>query len=265
MSADAVDQLRRRLPNCRIISEHTDDVALPLPDGDRGAFLAPGDETEDLFSPEPRRLFNPVPQRRDDQNATRQLLPLEEAVSQTVIEERAQHRLHSVLNEKLHDPEVLRAVADLYMSQQRWHEARQILRLAEPQLPADGNVAFDLAVVEARCGNFPGAFALFESTIDRASAHYNCGVLMYECGRRTDAMHEFEKALVCDPSLVPARQWLAIVKRPFHEPTAEHDSPLMSDEQIRRIMRDSFPTSPGTFRQVEFGFDAKPVVRPGSH
>ncbi len=265
ISPQGVHELGRKLPNCRIVSEHTDDVELPLPDSTRsggGAFFVPHDHRGEQGIEEPRRLVDLNPTVEAIGSSEQKLLPLEEAVSRKALEEHAQQRLVAVLDRKLHDPDVLRAVADLYMSQQRWHEARQILRLAEPRLPADKNVAFDLAVVEARCGNYSGAFALFESVMNRGAAHYNCGVLMYESGKRSEALHEFEKALVCDPHLEPARQWLAIVKRPFGDPTAEPVSPLMSDEQIRRILNDTFPPSASPHHQVGFGARPAPAISP---
>ncbi len=292
VTAAGVAQLQRRLPNCRIISDVVPvdadaDATVPqiVPDAD-AATPVPAAEETDVAPADPQnvsfpagreqRFGIPLPPDADlDPTPLRQTLPGSDpfaapADSDTAPVRRsdfsqhahpadAQERLMLVLRDKLEDPDVLRAIADVYAAQNQWQDARKVLQAALEQSPNSRRLHFELGVVEARCGDYFSALAHFERSGGTAQAHYNLGVLLHEAGLSEASVYEFRQALQHDPHLTQAREWLVYLNR---RDAAENKAagPVLSDEEIRSLLGapHNGVQPAGDLRQTSFGVDIRP-------
>ncbi|REJ94909.1 MAG: tetratricopeptide repeat protein [Planctomycetota bacterium] len=168
-----------------------------------------------------------------------------------------EERLMWMLHEKLEDPEVLRAFAQVHADRENWAEARRMLQAAVRLSPDDLSLRYELGVACARCGDFESAYENFEATVGAARAHYNLGVLLHEEGRTIAAAAEFRKALESDGSLSVAREWLDYVEgaKEISRSSEEHSFAL-TDEQIRRLFLPPTGGRTQALRQASFGDEA---------
>ena len=289
VTAAGVARLQRRLPECRIISDvapvSTDSGqdAEPqiAPDADEPTLLPEeaGDaaDSRNVSFPEGRRLRFGIPLPPDDDNLPApQPLPGADpfaapagslpapAVQRSDFSQHGQHgdaqqRLMLVLRDKLEDPDVLRAIADVYAAQNQWHDARKVLQAALERSPNSRQLHFELGVVEARCGDYFSALSHFERSGGTAQAHYNLGVLLYEAGLAEASVYEFRQALQHDPHLTQAREWLVHLNR-LAADASNSAGPVLSDEEIRSLLggsrRNILPA--GEVRETSFGVDIRP-------
>jgi hypothetical protein len=147
-----------------------------------------------------------------------------------------QQRLMLVLREKLEDPDVLKAIAEVQLSQQQPTEALRLLEAAADRAPEDRELRYVLGITRARCGDIDAAFKDLALAVGEAAAHYNLGVLLHEAGDDPQAIREFQRALRCDPNFRAAREWLAALTLPESRASDLADSQLLSDEQIRGLI-----------------------------
>jgi hypothetical protein len=147
-----------------------------------------------------------------------------------------QQRLMIVLREKLEDPEVLKAIAEVQLSQHQPTEALRLLEAAADRAPEDRELRYVLGVTRARCGDFDAAINDLVLAVGEAAAHYNLGVLLHETGNDPRAIREFQRALRCDPNFRAAREWLAELTLPDARASGLADSPLLSEEEIRGLI-----------------------------
>lgn len=289
VTAAGVAELQRRLPRCRVISDVTpvstdeDQAAEPqiVPDAAEPAPFpeeaGDADESQNVSFPAGReqRFGIPLPPDADDRPAP---LPLPStdpfaaptgsspapAVQRSDFSQNghpgdAQQRLMLVLRDKLEDPDVLRAIADVYAAQNQWQDARKVLQAALEQSPNSRQLHFELGVVEARCGDYFSALSHFERSGGAAQAHYNLGVLLYEAGLAEASVYEFRQALQHDPHLTQAREWLVHLNR-LAADASNAARPVLSDEEIRDLLGgsrgDILPA--GEVRETSFGVDIRP-------
>lgn len=107
----------------------------------------------------------------------------------------------------------LDALGQFYVDQKRWPDAISTLQRASTAAPNDKTVRFHYAVALAKSGQIRDAIPLFRSTLDPAAVHYNIGLVLHERGDLAGAEEEFSQALLDNPRLQPAQQWLADVRR----------------------------------------------------
>lgn len=233
-------RLQRKLPGCRVIVDAPalDDrepsrlptLPRPRPDSQGPLDISPD---RDQATPQPgdssRRT--PRPGRFDVEEDLSG--PTSPTGSAAQLDPRA--RLMLILREKLEDPEVLRAIAEVQLSQQQPQEARRLLAAAVDRAPEDRDLRYVLGVTHARCGDFDAAYREFVPAVGEAAAHYNLGVLRHEAGEHELSIREFQRALRCDPGLASAREWLVALTRPASAPDAAV-SQLLSDEEIRSLI-----------------------------
>lgn len=290
VTAEGIARFLERRPDCRVVSEAApedsadagqDTDGEPVPPGDET--VLPRDETEGVSFPDghQERFGIPLPPEQDSAPLSDPgLLPQEdpfhpgaaeaEPVSagiqrgdfvQDPSSQEAQQRLMLILRDKLEDPQVLRAIADVYASQDQWHDARKVLQAAVQRSPNSSRLNFELAVVEARCGDYVSALAHFERSVGTAQAHYNLGVLLHEAGLTEASVYEFQQALAHEPRLTQARQWLVYLNR---RAAAEgRTAPVLSDDEIRSLIGATRQQPPpaGDLQQTSFGVDIRPGVR----
>lgn len=250
VTAAGLVRLQSRLPKCRIVSEltpastvPTSPTALPPPPALPDASEAPAPPMPPVEEPSPRaRMATPFevdpnppaevepidppqtiapPQAVAPQPAPqpvaaiRSLLPAPETVGTppgTVGTPYRQPHLQRVLEDSLAEPQVLRAIAQSYSARGDWEAAASVLRTALKRAPDDRPLHFELAVAEARSGDYVSALLHFEHADDLAVAHYNLGVLLHEAGLTEASVLAFRSALRHDPTLAQARAWLAHVE-----------------------------------------------------
>jgi hypothetical protein len=170
----------------------------------------------------------------------------------------AQERLMLILRDRLEDPDVLRAIADVYAAQDKWQDARKVLQAAVERVPGSRRLNFELAVVEARCGDYVSALSHFERSVGSAQAHYNLGVLLHEAGMTEASVYEFRQALQHDPRLTQAREWLVYLNgRGEREDRA---APVLSDDEIRSLIGATRQPGrrPTDLQQTSFGVEIRP-------
>jgi hypothetical protein len=252
-------RLRRQLPKCRVIVDGpSSGVRSPSSDGAgpvgkperREAAPAPvlpgpSPEQRDNFEPGNSDAIESTPNSRAPTSRAPERRPfnIEEdweadvstpTTSATALD--PQQRLMLVLREKLEDPDVLKAIAEVQLSQQQPTEALRLLEAAADRAPEDRELRYVLGVTRARCGDFDAAINDLALAVGEAAAHYNLGVLLHEAGDDPRAIREFQRALRCDPSFRAAREWLAALTLPDSRASGLADSQLLSDEQIRGLI-----------------------------
>ncbi len=253
-------RLRRQLPGCRVIVDGPGSGAGTTRPGaatTRGTDSSQGSERREsapaplLPRPNPefdRHDFDSIESTPDSGAPTsrardRRPFNLEEdweaAVSTPTTSATTpdpQQRLMIVLREKLEDPAVLKAIAEVQLSQHQPIEALRLLEAAADRAPEDRELRYVLGVTRARCGDFDAAINDLALAVGEAAAHYNLGVLLHEAGNDPSAIREFQRALRCDPKFRAAHEWLAELTLPDARASGLADSPLLSEEEIRGLI-----------------------------
>jgi hypothetical protein len=231
-------RLQRKLPKCRVI------VDAPATDGRNSApELRPMPERQGQLETLPGSGgTTPRPGKSGDGTQEQGRFDFEEDLSRSnttppgaAAQLDPRERLMLILREKLEDPAVLRAIAEVQLSQQQPQEARRLLAAAVDRAPEDRDLRYVLAVTHARCDDFDAAYREFVPAVGEAAAHYNLGVLLHEAGEHELSIREFQRALRCDPGLASAREWLVALTRPaaVTDGTVSH---LLSDDEIRSLI-----------------------------
>ena len=239
-------------------------LQIPLPphaDSDVEPPTAPRDTQPEVSrnetqSPVPMNMIAREVGWPDAPSPSRQLRPQPRTplhIPQAVAKVDPEQRLMRLLREKLEDPDVLHAFAQVYADQGNWDDARRMLQAASRLSPQDLSLRYDLGVVCARCGDLDAAFEHFVATVGAARAHYNLGVLLHEQGRTIAATRQFREALRRDDSLTQARKWLVFIEQWEQiASTPDNGQYALSDEQLRRLfLPDSAPAN--ALQQASFG------------
>ncbi len=106
------------------------------------------------------------------------------------------------------DPNVMDAIGQFYVAQNKFPQAIDILKQALQTAPADETVRFHLAVAMAKSGDISGARPLFVNAVGEAEADYNIGVILHDQGKLEQAEPFFVQAIVKKPTLDQAQYWL---------------------------------------------------------
>lgn len=94
----------------------------------------------------------------------------------------------------------------------RWNEALTALDRAMSLDPYNKTFAFHHAILVAKSGDPQKAFPELVNAVGLAAAYYNMGVLMHERRDLAGAEQCFTQALVHEPGLEAAQQWLREVR-----------------------------------------------------
>jgi hypothetical protein len=291
VTAEGIARFQAARPDCRVVSDVTETDATedagPAGESDgtstRLPESIPGDNgTEDVSFPDghQKRFGIPLPPGAGDfpADGARPLpeqdpfqVPADGAddnaggvrrgdFSRDVSSADAQQRLMLILRDKLEDPDVLRAIADVYAEQNQWQDARKVLQAAVERVPNSSRLNFELGVVEARCGDYVSALSHFERSVGTAQAHYNLGVLLHEAGLAEASVYEFRQALQHDPRLTEAREWLVYLNR--RDVREERTVPVLSDDEIRSLIGATKRPErrPAGLQQTSFGVEIRPGV-----
>jgi hypothetical protein len=278
VTADGVATLRGALPACTIISDFEAEPVrvvpvpqpLPLPDVNHrppGRNIGPG--SEHLFE-RPRPLFEDAPAPRD---AGRELTPgsFNELPApggdQPLSDGRptagmSEDELATAIRERLDDPEVLRAIADVYAVVGRPDEVVRILEAAADRAPADARLRYELALALAQAGDYHAALPHFIESVGPAAAHYNLGIISFEGRQFAVSRTHFETALRHDPALVRAHDWLAELERV--SPAGEATSSLLSEEQLRGLLL-AVPPRTHAHAPATHGIEIRPAAPAAAH
>jgi tetratricopeptide (TPR) repeat protein len=286
VTAEGIARFQSMRPDCRVVADMIEAEAAedPAPENADPALLpgaVPGDDDpEEVSFPEghQQRFGIPLPPGTGDIPANgAQPLPEEDPFqlpadaadervngirrgdfSRDVSSADAQERLMLILRDRLEDPDVLRAIADVYAAQNQWQDARKVLQAAVERAPDSRRLNFELAVVDARCGDYVSALAHFERSVGTAQAHYNLGVLLHEAGLTEASIYEFQQALQHDPRLTQAREWLIYLTRREREDRA----PILSDDEIRSLIGGTNQPRrrPADLQQTSFGVEIRPGI-----
>jgi Tfp pilus assembly protein PilF len=107
----------------------------------------------------------------------------------------------------------LDALGQFYADQKRWPEAVQTLNRAVIAKPDDPTYRFHMALAMAKSGQIEQAMPLLVETVGSAAAHYNIGLIYHERGNLQAAEDHFSTALLENPRLTQAQQWLNEIRK----------------------------------------------------
>ncbi|HEY3968586.1 MAG TPA: tetratricopeptide repeat protein [Planctomycetaceae bacterium] len=107
----------------------------------------------------------------------------------------------------------LDALGQFYVDQKRWNDAIATLQKASAAAPNDKTYRFHYAIALAKSGQINESIPLLQSTVEPAAVHYNIGLILHERGDLAGSEEQFSEALLQNPRLQPAQQWLADVRR----------------------------------------------------
>ncbi|MBI3863253.1 MAG: tetratricopeptide repeat protein [Planctomycetia bacterium] len=107
----------------------------------------------------------------------------------------------------------LDSLGQFYVDQKRWTEAMATLQKATAAAPNEKGYRFHYAIALAKAGQINEAIPHLRSTVDPAAVHYNIGLILHERGDLNGAEEQFSQALIQNPRLQPAQQWLTDVRR----------------------------------------------------
>lgn len=147
---------------------------------------------------------------------------------------KAEQRFLKALQMKPSDPNVLNTVGQFYATEERWDEARQMLRAAMQADPEHPKYRFDLAVALANSGDIESAMPHFVQTVGDAEAYYNIGYILYKRGELAAAERQLLQAVVTKPQLAEAHAMLDEVRRKQSDRTmlagAQNDNPAAASQ-----------------------------------
>ena len=111
------------------------------------------------------------------------------------------------------NPQVVAAVGQFHALQKDWPRALEQMRAARVLSPFEPTYAFQLAVVQARSGDFDSALTSFTEAVGPAEAQYNIGVILQEQGKSVEAEKHLQQALALKSDLPHAQKLLAAVRQ----------------------------------------------------
>lgn len=107
----------------------------------------------------------------------------------------------------------LDALGQFYIDQKRWPDAIATLQKASSAAPNDKTATFHYAIALAKSGQINESIPLLRSILEPAAVHYNVGLILHERGDLAASEEQFTLALLENPRLQPAQQWLTDVRR----------------------------------------------------
>lgn len=150
----------------------------------------------------------------------------------------------------------LDALGQFYADQKRWPEAVQTLNRAVMAKPDDPTYRFHMALAMAKAGQIEQAMPLLVETVGSAAAHYNIGLIYHERGNLQAAEDHFATALMENPRLTQAQQWLNELRKdhsgpqfsaaPVQPPRTSETSPSLAARIIPGSAPDRIQPASGT-------------------
>jgi Tfp pilus assembly protein PilF len=116
-------------------------------------------------------------------------------------------------------PRSLDALGQFYSAQSRWSDALPTLQRAVSASPDDKAIRYHYAIALAKSGQLEQAKPQLVQAVGSATAHYNIGILLHEQGDLVGSEEQFSAALLENPRLEPAQNWLKEVRRELNERT----------------------------------------------
>jgi predicted Zn-dependent protease len=107
----------------------------------------------------------------------------------------------------------LDALGQFYVEQKRWNEATATLQKAMAADPQEKAYQFHYGIALGKAGRVSEAVPLLVASVGSAATHYNIGVILHEQGDLAASEEEFASAVMENPRMRQAQQWLADVRR----------------------------------------------------
>jgi len=107
----------------------------------------------------------------------------------------------------------LDALGQFYVEQKRWNEATATLQKAMAAAPQEKAYQFHYGIALGKAGRVSEAVPLLVASVGSAATHYNIGVILHEQGDLAASEEEFASAVMENPRMQQAQQWLADVRR----------------------------------------------------
>lgn len=114
-------------------------------------------------------------------------------------------------------PRSLDALGQFYANQKRWNDALPTLQRAVAASPDDKDIRYHYGVALAKSGQTEQAMPQLVDALGSAKAHYNMGVILYEQRQLVASEEQFAAAVMENPRLEQAAQWLTEVRRELSE------------------------------------------------
>jgi Tfp pilus assembly protein PilF len=152
----------------------------------------------------------------------------------------------------------------------RMNEALAAIDRALAMDPYNRTFAFHHAILLAKAGNLQQAFPELVNSVGLAAAYYNIGVLLHERNDLAGSEQYFTQALVHDPSLEPAQQWLLEVRREREMATRGRNPPAgdavssLARSNASPLTAPSVQASPATGRVLPASFETQAAATPSS-
>lgn len=109
--------------------------------------------------------------------------------------------------------EVLAVIGQFHAVQKDWPRALEQLRAARVLSPFEPTYAFQLAVVQARSGDFDSALTSFTEAVGPAEAQYNIAVILQERGQSAEAEKHLQQALAIKSDLPHVQKLLTTLRQ----------------------------------------------------
>lgn len=107
----------------------------------------------------------------------------------------------------------LDALGQFYVDQKRWNDAISTIQKATLAAPNEKSYQFHYAIALAKSGQINESIPIFRTILEPAAVHYNIGVILHDRGDLVASEEQFTLALLENPRLQPAQQWLTDVRR----------------------------------------------------
>lgn len=125
----------------------------------------------------------------------------------------AEKSFQKALKQAPDSPQVLDAVGQYYASTERYAEAISLFKKSIEIDPDQKKYRYHLAVAMAKSGRVNESMNYFVHAVGPAGAHYNVGRILYDQGKMEASEEQFIQALMKDPNLREAQEWLDEVRQ----------------------------------------------------
>lgn len=127
--------------------------------------------------------------------------------------EEAEKSFHKALKLAPNSPEVLDTVGQYFASVERYPQSIQLFQKAIEIDPDQKKYRYHYAVALAKSGRVNESMPHFVNAVGPAGAHYNMGRILCDQGNIEGAEEQFMQALLKDPQLREAQEWLDEVRQ----------------------------------------------------
>ena len=188
-----IDELKSRLPHCKIIADESP--------------LAATDQLGD------RSLARPLEPQLVDPFGDLGALAIRQ-VSVTAVENSPSLRLSQLLEQYFSDPELLATLGDVYRERGQLREAVASYRQAVMHSHEDPELRYKLGLAEAELGDWQSSLQNLSYAVGPAAAEYNHAVILHRLGRYDECGQALRRSLAVEPGFAPAVEMIAWMQRP---------------------------------------------------